>query len=100
MEEARDPRALAAAKIAARARRLAAIRRRVTLFAASVLCACCLVIGGQLAAGHDPALTDKATETQAKKTQAKTTQAQADTTQTEEQPSTAGSTDDGDTTST
>ena len=70
MEQARDPKALAAAKLAARELRLAMIRRRAALFAASVLSACCLVIGGQFAAGRDPALVKKTAQAQAKATKA------------------------------
>lgn len=62
MEHTQDPRSLAAAKLASRARRLRAIRRRATYFAAAVFAACWLAIGGHLLAGRDPALTAKSTQ--------------------------------------
>ena len=83
MEQPRDPKARAAAKLAARRIRLARIRRWTTVFAASVLCACCLVIGGQLAAGRDPALSEKTAQAQAKATNAETTTTSAGTDESE-----------------
>lgn len=71
MQQPSDPKARAAAKVAARRLRLATIRRRATMFAASVLSVCCLVIGGQLVAGRDPALSQKTTQAPAKATNTK-----------------------------